>query len=111
MSENTILKQQKAGFYRDVELIAKQAEQNPVQDKLNELEGVKPAGEKEYQYNILEMHIDLNINQFEKEDAEKEVKLPYIVSIDEGSGEVLSIYRNYNQDDDLASRREYFCSL
>jgi hypothetical protein len=38
----------------------------------------------------------------------KEVKLPYIVSIDEGSGEVLSIYRNYNQDDDLAKRREYF---
>ncbi len=108
MSENTVLKQQKAGFYRDVELIAKQAEQSPVQDKLNELEGVKPAGEKEYQYNILEMHIDLNINQFETEDAEKEVKLPYIVSIDEGSGEVLSIYRNYNQDDDLAARREYF---
>jgi len=108
MSENDVLKQQKAGFYRDVELIAKQAEQNPVQDKLNELEGVKPAGEKEYQYNILEMHIDLNINQFEKEDAEKEVKLPYIVSIDEGSGEVLSIYRNYNQDDDTSSRKEYF---
>ena len=108
MSENDVLKQQKAGFYRDVELIAKQAEQSPVQDKLNELEGVKPAGEKEYQYNILEMHIDLNINQFEKEDAEKEVKLPYIVSIDEGSGEVLSIYRNYNQDDDTSSRKEYF---
>src|SRR5210317_2216029 len=98
MSENDVLKQQKAGFYRDVELIAKQAEQSPVQDKLNELEGVKPAGEKEYQYNILEMHIDLNINQFEKEDAEKEVKLPYIVSIDEGTGEVLSTDRQSHSE-------------
>ena len=108
MSENDVLKQQKAGFYRDVELVPKQAEKSPIQDKLNELEGVKPAGEKEYQYNILEMHIDLNLNEFEVENAEKEVKLPYIVSIDEGSGEVLSIYRNYNQDDDTMARKEYF---
>ena len=108
MSENSVLKQQKAGFYRDVELMPRQAEKSPVQDKLNELEGVKPAGEKEYQYNILEMHIDLNLNEYEAENAEKEVKLPYIVSIDEGSGEVLSIYRNYNQDDDTMARKEYF---
>jgi len=108
MSENDVLKQQKAGFYRDVELIPKQADKSPIQDKLNELEGVKPAGEKEYQYNILEMHIDLNLNEFEVENAEKEVKLPYIVSIDEGSGEVLSIYRNYSEDDDTQSRKEYF---
>jgi len=108
MSENDVLKQQKAGFYRDVELMPKQADKSPIQDKLNELEGVKPAGEKEYQYNILEMHIDLNLNEFEVENAEKEVKLPYIVSIDEGSGEVLSIYRNYNEDDDTQSRKEYF---
>ena len=108
MSENSVLKQQKAGFYRDVELMPRQADKSPIQDKLNELEGVKPAGEKEYQYNILEMHIDLNLNEYEAEDAEKEVKLPYIVSIDEGSGEVLSIYRNYNQDDDTMARKEYF---
>tara|TARA_R100000951_G_scaffold31406_1_gene26916 strand:- start:6379 stop:8715 length:2337 start_codon:yes stop_codon:yes gene_type:complete len=108
MSENAVLKQQKAGFYRDVELMPRQADKSPIQDKLNELEGVKPAGEKEYQYNILEMHIDLNLNEYEAENAEKEVKLPYIVSIDEGSGEVLSIYRNYNQDDDTMARKEYF---
>ena len=108
MSENDVLKQQKAGFYRDVELVPKQAEKSPIQDKLNELEGVKPAGEKEYQYNVLEMHIDLNLNEFEVENAEKEVKLPYVVSIDEGAGEILSIYRNYNQDDDTYTRKEYF---
>ena len=108
MSENDVLKQQKAGFYLDIELLPKQPEKSPVQDKLNELEGVKPAGEKEYQYNILEMHIDLNLDEFETENPEKKVKKPYIVSIDEGSGKVLSIYRNYNQDDDTETRKEYF---
>ena len=108
MSENDVLKQQKAGFYRDVELIAKQSEKSPIQDKLNELEGVKPAGEKEYQYNILEMHVDCNLEEFEVESSEKKVKLPYIVTIDEGSGQILSIYRNYNQDDDTEARKEYF---
>ena len=108
MSENDVLKQQKAGFYRDVELMAKQPEKSPIQDKLNELEGVKPAGEKEYQYNILEMHVDCNLEEFEVENPEKKVKLPYIITIDEGSGKILSIYRNYNADDDTSSRKEYF---
>ena len=108
MSENDVLKQQKAGFYRDVELTPKQPEKSPIQDKLNELEGVKPTGEKEYQYNILEMHVDCNLDEFEAESSEKKVKKPYIVSIDEGSGKILSIYRNYNQDDDTESRKEYF---
>ena len=108
MSENDVLKQQKAGFYLDVELLPKQPEKSPVQDKLNELEGVKPAGEKEYQYNILEMHVDCNLDEFTEENPEKKVKKPYIISIDEGSGKVLSIYRNYNQDDDTEARKEYF---
>ena len=108
MSENDVLKQQKAGFYLDVELLPKQPEKSPIQDKLNELEGVKPAGEKEYQYNILEMHVDCNLDEFTEENPEKKVKKPYIISIDEGSGKVLSIYRNYNQDDDTEARKEYF---
>jgi hypothetical protein len=108
MGENDVLKKQRAGFYRDVELIPKQPEDNKIQDKLNQLEGVKPSGEREYQYNILEMHIDLNLDEFENENPEKEVKVPYIVTIDEGSGEVLSIYRNYSPDDELMKRKEYF---
>ena len=108
MGEKKVLKKQKAGFYRDVELIAKKSEDTKLQDKFNELEGVKPSGEKEYQYNILEMHVDLNLDEYEMENAEKDVKVPYIVTIDEGSGEVLSIYRNYREDDELKSRNEYF---
>jgi hypothetical protein len=112
MSENDILKKQKSGFYRDVELLQKSTQQNTIQDKLNELEGVKPTADMETQFNILEMHVDLSLEDFEKDGKpkpdEKEVKVPYIVTIDEGSQEILSIYRNYAPDDELKKRKEYF---
>ncbi len=108
MSENEILIKQKTGIYRDVEIMPKQAEQNQIQDKLNQLEGVKPSGEKELQYNILEMHVDLNLEEFEMQNPEKDIKVPYVVTIDEGSQEVLSIYRNFEPEDDKFKRKEYF---
>ena len=108
MGENEILKQQKAGFYRDVELQPVQFEKSQIQKKYEELEGITPTGEDPSSYNILEMHVDLNLEEFEYEDAEKDVKIPYIVTIDEGSGEVLSIYRNYELNDELKKRKEYF---
>ena len=108
MSENEVLKKQKAGFYRDVELIPKQPEKNPIQDKLNELEGVKASGQTDYQYNILEMHVDLDLDEYEMDDSEKNIKVPYIVTIDEGSQQILSIYRNYSPEDEMMRRKEYF---
>ena len=54
--------------------------------------------DKQYSYQFLEMHVDLNLEEFEMQNSEKQVKVPYIVTIDEGSGEVLSIYRNYDME-------------
>ena len=110
MSDNEILKKQKAGFYRDVELPIKQPEQTDLQQKLNEIEGVKPSGDAEYQHNVLEMHVDLDLSEFESVGGEKSknIKVPYIVTIDEGSQEILSIYRNYDPEDELQRRIEYF---
>ena len=108
MGENDVLKKQKAGFYRDVELIPKQPEKNPIQDKLNELEGVKASGQRDYQYNILEMHVDLDLDEYEMDNSEKNIKVPYIVTIDEGSQQILSIYRNYSPEDEMMRRKEYF---
>ena len=110
MNENDIIKYQKAGFYLDVELIPKQPEQTAIQQKLSEIEGVKPSGDTIYQYNILEMHVDLDLSEYETtaKSEERNVKIPYIVSIDEGSQQVLSVYRNYDQDDPLKTRKEYF---
>ena len=110
MNENDVIKYQKAGFYIDVELIPKQPEQTAIQQKLSEIEGVKPSGDTVYQYNILEMHVDLDLDEYETtaEQEERNVKIPYIVTIDEGSQQVLSVYRNYAPDDPLKTRKEYF---
>jgi len=110
MNENDVIKHQKAGFYLDVELIPKQPEQTAIQQKLSEIEGVKPSGDTVYQYNILEMHVDLDLSEYETtaDKEERNIKIPYIVTIDEGSQQVLSVYRNYSPDDPLKTRKEYF---
>ena len=108
MSENDLLKKISTGFYRDVKIYPTAADDNEVQDKYDELEGLSPTKDKEYQYNILEMHVDIDLEEYEVENSEKKIKVPYIVTIDEGSQEVLSIYRNYLPDDQLFTRREYF---
>ena len=108
MSENDLLKKISTGFYRDVKIYPTAADDNEVQDKYDELEGLSPTKDKEYQYNILEMHVDIDLEEYAVENSEKKVKVPYIVTIDEGSQEVLSIYRNYAPDDSLFTRREYF---
>jgi len=108
MGENEILKKQAAGFYRDVELKPTAAGPTEIEKKYQELEGVTPSTDKQYSYSVLEMHVDCNLEEFENTNSEKEVKVPYIITIDEGSGEVLSIYRNYDMTDETKKRKEYF---
>ena len=108
MTDNEILKKQKAGFYRDIELKPSTPEKTDIQKKYDELEGVTPSGDKQYTHNVLEMHIDCNLDDFEYEEKSREVKVPYIISIDEGSGEILSIYRNYDMEDPMRKRKDYF---
>ena len=108
MTANEVTKKMAAGFYRDIELIDSNSEPDNVQKKLNELEGVKGTG-SDYLHTILEMHVDLNLDDFEDfDDKAKKIKIPYIVTIDEGSGEILSIYRNYKPNDITYQRIEYF---
>ena len=109
LTENEVLKQMAAGFYRDVELPNPGTDStDKVQNKINELEGVKKTGD-DYLHTILEMHVDLHLDDYEKFDSKaKKIKIPYVVTIDEGSNEVLSIYRNYRPDDPSYKRIEYF---
>ncbi len=108
MTQNDVTKKMAAGFYRDIELIDSSSEPDSVQKKLNELEGVKGTG-SDYLNTILEMHVDLNLDDYEDfDDKAKKIKIPYIVTIDEGSGEILSIYRNYKPGDMSYARTEYF---
>ena len=109
MTENEIRKQQVSGFYRDVK-INPYEEEDDVQEKYDELEGSKK--EESYQdYTLLEMHVLLDLNGFEDVNDKGEktgIKVPYIVTIDEGSGKVLSIYRNFGRGDPLKKKVQYF---
>ena len=109
MTENDINKKMAAGFYRDVDLPKPQQKKDEVQDAINKLDGMKDTF-SDYIYNILEMHVDLNLDDYENFDnkIKKGIKIPYIVTLDEGSGEILSIYRNYKPDDANYTRIEYF---
>ena len=112
ISENDLRKQQVAGFYSDVDLGPPAMSTNDdVSKKEKELEGTKRSGKQQTMYNLLECHIDLDLEGFEDIGTDGQptgIKLPYIVTIEEGSGTVLSIRRNYAPNDPLKRRVQYF---
>ena len=104
MTENQVRKSQVAGVFRDIELTEAESKQTDIQKQYNRLEGVsKPSEQEQDTRNILEMHVDLDI-----EDSEEGIKIPYIVTIDETSQEILRIIRNYREDDPTAKKINYF---
>ena len=111
MTPNEVRKGQVAGLYRDVELHDPEVTQNRVQEKYNQLEGVSRVSYDEL-YEILEIHCDLDIEGFEDKDEElgeeTGIKIPYVVTIDESSGKILSVYRNYRENDPLKKKIPYF---
>ncbi len=110
MDENQVRKMQVAGIYRDVEVSTSDEGDNSVQDKVDELEGVS-KGYTDDVHTILEMHVEMDLEGFEDMSPLGEptgIKLPYIVTLDHGSGEILSITRNYDQEDSLKRKRQYF---
>jgi hypothetical protein len=112
MSENELRKQQVGGFYRDIDLAPPgNVEQNDVEKKEKELDGTKKVGKQDTMYTLLECHVNLDLEGFEEVGADGEptgVKLPYIVTVEEGSRLVLSIRRNYAPDDLKKSKIQYF---
>ena len=110
LSENELNKKMAAGFYRNVELPQPEMQTSSLDSKIDQLEGIKNTY-TDYIHTVLEMHVDLNLDEygnFDKRSQKGAIKIPYIVTIDEGSGEVLSIYRNYRIDDPTYTRIEYF---
>jgi len=110
MSENDLRKKQVAGFYVDVELTPGYNEETEVEKKERELEGVKRTRDEDI-FTVLEIHTDLDLEGFEDKDSTGEdtgIKLPYIVTIELGSREVLSIRRNYAVGDPIKKRQDYF---
>ena len=102
-TENDIRKMQVAGMYRDID-IQPYKDETRIQETKNRIEGIQDTGYIE-DYTLLEVHCDLDLEGFEDEDG---IKLPYIVTIDEGSQKILSIYRNYEEEDPFKKKKQYF---
>ena len=111
ISENDLRKQQVSGFYKDVELGQPAIKTDTIKEKERELEGVRIERQDSI-YTLLECHVNLDIEGFEDKDPQTGeptgIKLPYVVTIEESSREVLSIRRNYKSDDPLKNKTNYF---
>ena len=109
MDGNDIRKMQLAGFYRDVEL-SKYNQEDEVREKIDDIQGTSRTYSDEV-YTILEMHVDLDIEGFEDMAPDGEptgIAIPYIVTLDEGSGNILSIRRNFEEGTGISKKMQYF---
>jgi hypothetical protein len=111
ISENDLRKQQVGGFYRDIELGKPQDKETDVEKKERELEGVTKTKEEDV-FTLLECHVDLDLEGFEDVNQQtgepSGIKIPYIVTLEEGSREILSIRRNYEVGDPNKNKIQYF---
>ena len=110
-SSNTIRKMQVNGFYRDIELPAGSQNTSDITKKYNDITGEQDTYSYDQSHTILEMQVDLDLEGFEDTDAKGEqtgIAIPYVVTIDYPSGIILSIRRNYYEDDANKLRRMHF---
>jgi len=110
MDLNELRKLQLSGFYRDIEVLPSQLSDNEVVREQDKIQGVSPTN-MEYDANLLEFHVDLDLPGFEEVDEENEptgIKVPYLVTIAEDANKILSVRRNYDEEDDLKTKIQYF---
>jgi hypothetical protein len=108
-TENEMRKLQVNGFYRDIDLGEPSATLDEVEKKIAEKLGFRATTDD--RYKILEMHVDLDLPGFEDKDEDGEptgIALPYVVTIEKGTTNVLAIRRNWNPDDETRQKRQHF---
>jgi len=112
MDANEFKKRVVAGEYSDIDVVDEDQDTNPSQIRMNtdKILGVQPTGEAEEVF-LLEFHVNLDILGFEDKGEDGEptgIKLPYVVTIDETSGQIVGVRRNWEKEDELKRRIEYF---
>ena len=113
MAENDVRKLQASGFYRKIDLETGENSNSftDVKEEINKLSGMEPTYDDGEVSLLYEVHCNLELEGYEDMDEDGEptgVKLPYIVTLDTHSSEILSIRRNYKEDDTLKKKIEYF---
>jgi hypothetical protein len=110
MSLNDLRKKQVAGFYLDIPVIPAQGDSNSVSDEIDNIDGVS-SSQIDYDCTILECHVDLDLEGYEDTDEDGEltgIKIPYVVTISQDNGQILSIRRNYREEDESRKKIQYF---
>jgi hypothetical protein len=110
MPLNELRKLQISGFYADVPVLPGVETQNQLEEQMDKIQGVQ-ASNIDYDVTLLEFHVELDLSGFEDigEDGEETgIKLPYVVTVVENSGKVISIRRNYLEDDEDRKKIQYF---
>jgi len=110
MSENDLRKQQVNGFYKDIDLAQPAMQTDDIAKKEQEIEGVKQTKQDDI-YTLLECHVNCEIEGFEdigEDGMPTGIKLPYVITIEEGSRQILSIRRNYKEGDSKKTKTNYF---
>ena len=110
-SSNTVRKMQVNGFYRDVDIPDGSQKMSDITKKYDEITGESDTYNYDQSHTILEMQVDLDLEGFEDTDSSGKqtgIAIPYVVTIDYPSGIILSIRRNYYEDDSAKLRRMHF---
>jgi len=110
MSLNDLRKNQVSGFYLDIDVIPAQGDLTSVAEQTNRIDGVSPS-QIDYDCTLLECHVDLDLDGYEElgEDGEPTgIKIPYIVTISSDNSQILSIRRNYDEEDEAKTKIQYF---
>ncbi len=110
MSLNDLRKKQVSGFYLDMDVLPAQADLGSVGSEIERIDGVSPS-QIDYDCTLLECHVDLDLEGYEDTDDDGEptgIKVPYVVTISQDNGQILSIRRNYNEDDENKKKIQYF---
>ena len=103
-TKNELRKLQVNGFYRDVDLGDPQPYHSDIEERKAEEGGYSLTDDD--RYSIYEVHAEMVIDGID--DSENDIAKPYVVAMDRGSGEVLSIRRNWDQEDELSLKRQHF---
>ena len=107
-TKNELIKLMKAGFYRDIDLGEPQKFQTDIQEKKDRETGFSATYDERFE--LYEIHADLDLPGFEDEDDGEPtgIALPYVVTMIRGTNEVLSVRRNWKEDDELKLKRHHF---
>jgi hypothetical protein len=108
LPQNEVRKLMATGFYKEMDLDDPEYFPTDIQKKLDDLQGWRSNSTTNDRRELLEMHVDINLADYTDKEKDDGIDLPYVITIDKQSAKILSIRRNWAEDDKLKKRRSHF---